>query len=92
MDLHFLKLIYPELKVEFSLNELEDKLRNGNIVDVVTVLMDGERFTMEVYEYLSRNATEELVGLFEQLSEIERMHYERLRKLLDELKKNSFGP
>ncbi|WP_148882476.1 ferritin-like domain-containing protein [Thermococcus aciditolerans] len=77
----------PSLETDIGLNSLEEHLRNGNIEEVLEVLMESEKMARDVYAYLSRNSTGSTGELFGNLAKIEDGHFRRLLHLRDSLKK-----
>jgi len=77
----------PSVEVEFSEEELEEKLRNGRLEELLGILMASEKFAWEVYEYLANNAEGELRNLFAQLARVESGHYRMLENLLNALRR-----
>lgn len=76
----------PSLKVELSEDRLERMLRHGRIRDLLEILMEGEKSAAEVYEYLEKHVeNSDTEKIFNQLSQMERGHYQRLKELYEAL-------
>lgn len=72
----------PNLEVVLAFEDLRRLLKNGRLKEVLDILMENEKMTKEVYEYVfkvTENPEVRDVALW--LAGIEEQHYNRLKKL-----------
>jgi rubrerythrin len=75
----------PPLEGELSRRKLEEAIMNGNLDDILRILMERELLAKEVYEYLASQSTGEEKETLFRLVRMEEGHYNLLRELRDSL-------
>ncbi|ASJ08928.1 hypothetical protein A3L11_06700 [Thermococcus siculi] len=77
----------PSIELELSLEDLEEYIRSGRLEDLVSVLMESEKIAEEIYRYLAEESSGDTKRLFEHLADVERGHYQKLKTLMESIKK-----
>lgn len=80
------KVDLPSLEVELSEGQLKDLVYHGKLREILKHLMDTEKIARDVYLYLAEHASDEKAKeTFLWLADIEKGHYEKLKRLYVEL-------